>query len=150
VPLSSDVNRWSRGRLRRLTVSASLVAVTVFALVAATGCGSSSKPAYCSDRSNLEQSVKDLPSSVTSNGASGLQAQVTTIEGDANTLVDSAKSDFPSETSALKSSVESLKTAVQGLPSSPSAADLAPIALDAKAVVSAVSGFTSATKSKCD
>ena len=150
MPLSSDVSRWTRGRLRRLVASASLVAVTVFALVAATGCGSDSKPAYCSDRSALETSVKDLPSSVTSGGASGLEAQVTTIESDANALVDSAKSDFPSETDALKSSVASLKTAVQGLPSSPSAADLAPVALDAKAVVSAVKGFTSATKSKCD
>ncbi len=146
---SSDVSRGTCGRLRRVVGSSSLVAFTVLALVAATGCGSDSKPAYCTDRSNLEQSVKDLPGAVTS-GVSGLQAQVTKVEGDANTLVDAAKSDFPTETDALKSSVASLKTAVQGLPSSPSAADLAPIALDAKAVVSAVSGFTSATKSKCD
>jgi hypothetical protein len=123
---------------------------TVLALVAATGCGGSSKPAYCSDRSNLEQAVKDLPSSITSGGASGLQSQVTTIESDATALADAAKSDFPSETSAMKSSIESLKTEVQGLPSNPSTSDLAAIALDATAAVNAVKAFTSATKSKCD
>jgi len=133
-----------------MAMSVSLLTVTVVALVAATGCGSSnSKPAYCSDRSNLEQAVKDLPSSVTSSGASGLQAQVTTIEDDATALAAAAKSDFPSETSAMKSSIDSLKTAVQGLPSNPSASDLAPIALDATAAVNAVKGFASATKSKC-
>ena len=148
--LSSDVSGWSHSRLRRVLVSVSLLTFTVVALVAATGCGSDSKPAYCSDRSNLEQAVKDLPSSVTSSGASGLKAQVTQIQSDANAVVDGAKSDFPSETSALKSSVDALNTAVQGLPSSPSASDLAPVAVDAKAVVTAVNGFTSATKSKCD
>ena len=32
------------------------------ALIALAGCGSSSKPAYCSDRTNLENSIKNLPS----------------------------------------------------------------------------------------
>jgi len=122
--------------------------VTAIALIALTGCGSS-KPAYCSDRANLENSVKNLPSSVSSSGISSLKSQLTTIKSDATTLVSSAKSDFPTQTSAVKSSVDTLASAVKALPSSPSATQLAAIGLDASNVVSSVNSFTDASKSKC-
>lgn len=146
---TTHATRSTRARLRRVVTSMSLLLVIVAALVAATGCGSS-KPAYCSDRSKLEQDVKALPNSVTTGGSSGLQSQLATIENDATALVDSAKADFPDETSAMKSSIDAVKTAVDGLPSNPSASDLAPIVLDATAAVNAVKAFTEATKSKCD
>jgi len=94
--------------------------------------------------------VKDLPNAAKTGGTGGLQAQLTTIESASTAAIDAAKSDFPTETSALKTTVDQLKTAVEGLPASPSAADLAPVALDATAVVNAVKGFTSATKSTCE
>ncbi len=144
---ATDDSSWSRARLRGVRMSASLATVTVIVLVGATGCG---KPGYCSDRSNLENSVKDLPNAVKTGGTSGLQSQVATIESDANAVIESAKSDFPTETNTLTTTVAQLKTAVQGLPSNPSASDLAPVALDATAVVNAVKTFTSATKSDCD
>jgi len=122
--------------------------VTAVVLIALAGCGSS-KPAYCSDRTNLENSVKNLPSSVTSNGISGLTSQITTIKSQATTLVSSAKSDFPTQTSAVKTSVDALSSAVKALPSSPSATQLAAIGLDASNVVSSVKSFTDASKSKC-
>ena len=134
---------------RRLRVPMGIV-MTGAVLVMAAGCGGSSKPAYCKDRSNLESAVKDLPSTATSSGLSGLQTQLSTIQSDASAAVSSAKSDFPSETSTLKSSVDALSTAVKALPPSPSATQIAAIALDAKNVVDAVNGFTSATKSQCD
>ena len=132
-----------------LAVRAPLAALAVAALVAAVGCGGNSKPAYCSDRSSLETAVKDLPSSITSGGVSGVQAQLTTVQDDAKKLVDSAKSDFPSETTALQTSVDALTASVKGLPSSPSATQIAGLAANASAVVNAVKGFTSATDSKC-
>jgi hypothetical protein len=116
-------------------------------LVALVGC--SSPPAYCSDRTSLENSVKGLPGMVSSSGISGLKSQLTKVESDATALVNSAKSDFPSQTSAIKSSVDALKSAVTALPSSPSAADLAPVAADAASVVSSVKSFTDATSSNC-
>ncbi len=122
--------------------------VAVVALVALAGCGSS-KPAYCSDRTNLENSVKNLPSVTSSSGISGLQSQLKTIESDATSLVNAAKSDFPSQTSAVKSSVDTLATAVKALPSSPSSAQIAAIGLDASNVVNSVKSFSDASKSKC-
>ena len=120
--------------------------VAVGTLIALAGCGSS-KPAYCTDRTNLENSVKNLPSVTSSSGVSGLKSQINTIVSDANSVVSSAKSDFPSQTSAVKTSSTSNRP--QGAPSSPSASQIAAIGLDAKNVVSSVKSFSDASKSKC-
>jgi hypothetical protein len=116
-------------------------AATAFTLA---GCGSS-KPAYCTDRTNLGNSVKGL----TSSGVSGLKSQLKQIQSDATTLVNSAKDDFPSETIAITSSVSALKTSVTALPSSPSAAQIATATRDAASVVSSVRSFVDASNSKC-
>ena len=118
------------------------------AVVVLAGCGSS-KPAYCTDRTNLENSVKGLPSVITSSGVSGLKSQVKTIQSDASALVSSAKSDFPSQTSAITSSVDALTSAVTALAASPSVAQTATVTRDAASVVSSVKSFTDATSSKC-
>jgi hypothetical protein len=125
-----------------------LAFATTATVVALAGCGSS-KPAYCTDRTNLSNSVKGLTSLTVSSGISGLKSQVTTIQGDATTLVNSAKSDFPSQTSAITSSVDALKSAVAALSSSPSAAQIATVTKDAASVVSSVKTFTDASSSKC-
>jgi hypothetical protein len=130
--------RWTRG---------SLAVAVVAGLVALSGC--SSTPAYCSDRTNLQNSVKGLTSLTVSSGLSGLKSQLKKIQSDAAALASSAKSDFPSQTSAITSSVNALKSAVQDLPSSPSAAQIAPVAHDAAAVQSSVKSFSNATQSKC-
>jgi hypothetical protein len=141
----SPQSTWrTTARLRTPTLSA-VVAVAVIALA---GCGSS-KPAYCTDRTSLENSIKGLTSLNVSSGLSGLESQLKKIESDATTLVNSAKSDFPTETSAVKSSIDSLSSAVKGLTSSPSAAQIAAIAADAGNVVSSVKSFTDASSSKC-
>ncbi len=121
-----------------------LVLATVAAAVALAGCGSS-KPAYCTDRTNLQNSVKGL----TSSGISGLKSQLKQIQSDASTLVSSAKGDFPSETSAITSSVNTLKSSVTALPSSPSATQIATVTRDAAGVVSSVKSFVDASNSKC-
>ena len=117
------------------------------AMLAAASCGG--KPAYCDNRSNLENSIKDLPSATASGGVSGLSAQLTKIKSDATTLVSSAKSDFPTESSAVKSSIDTLDGAIKALPSSPSTSDIAAIAADTAKVVSSVRNFADASKSKC-
>ena len=118
-------------------------------LIALAGCGSSSKPAYCTDRTNLENSIKGLTSLSASSGVSGLKSQLTTIASDATSVVNGAKSDFPNETSAVKTSVDALQSAVKALPTSPSATQVAGIASDAASVVNSVNSFTDASKSKC-
>jgi prophage DNA circulation protein len=118
-------------------------------LIALAGCGGSSKPAYCTDRTNLENSIKNLPSVTSSSGVNGLKSQINTIASEANSVVSSAKSDFPSQTSAVKTSVAALQSAVKALPASPSASQIAAIGLSTKNVVSSVQSFTDASKSAC-
>jgi hypothetical protein len=139
----------SRTHAGRAWIPVPVAMVAAVALIALAGCGGSSKPAYCSDRTNLENSVKNLPSVTTSSGVSGLKKQIATIQSDATSLVNSAKSDFPTQTSAVKSSVDALSSAVKALPSSPSAAQIAPIAADSAAVVNSVKSFVDASQSKC-
>jgi hypothetical protein len=134
----------SRARQGGAWVRVPLVLAAAATAVTLAGCGSS-KPAYCTDRTNLENSVKGL----TSSGVSGLKSQLKQIQSDATTLVNSAKGDFPSETSAITSSVSALKTSVTALPSSPSAAQIATATKDAASVVSSVKSFVDASNSKC-
>jgi hypothetical protein len=114
------------------------------AVVALAGC-SSSKPAYCTDRTTLQTSVKGL----TSDGVSGLKSHIQQIQSDATTVVNSAKSDFPNETSAITSSVDTLKTSLSALPSSPSASQVATVVSNAASVVTSVKNFVDASNSKC-
>ena len=114
------------------------------AVVALAGC-SSSKPAYCTDRTTLQNSVKGL----TSGGVSGLKSHIQQIQSDATTVVNSAKSDFPNETSAITSSVDTLKTSLSALPSSPSASQVATVVSNAASVVTSVKNFVDASNSKC-
>jgi len=113
-----------------------------------SGCGSS-KPAYCTARSNLTNSIKGLTSLPQGGGVSGLQTQFKKIQSDATSVVNSAKGDFPNETAAIKSSVDGLSSALKSLPSNPSASQIAAIAPAATNVVNSVKSFSSATSSKC-
>jgi hypothetical protein len=137
--------RHSHKPIHRVEIAA-LALVAALAMSVATGCG---KPQYCEDLSTLQGAVKDLPSQATSKGVSGLEAQLKTIQSDADALVSSAKSDFPNETTAVESSVNQLKSSVTGLPAEPTTAELAAIALNASAVVNSVQQFQAATKDAC-
>jgi hypothetical protein len=132
---------WARTRV-------GLACVACVGLISLVGCGSS-KPGYCTDRTNLENSIKGLTSLNPSSGISGLQTQLKNVQSSATSLVNSAKSDFPSQTSAIKSSLDSLENAVKGLSSSPSPTQISQVAGAASNVVSSVNSFIDASKSKC-
>ena len=97
--------------------------VLAIAALVAAGCGGDDKPAYCSDVSDLQQSVDDRQERPAdeSGALSTLQTDLQKVQTNANAVVSSAKQDFPSETSALKSSVSSLSTTIEQLPASPTA-----------------------------
>lgn len=122
--------------------------VTVVGVIGFAGC-SSGKPAYCADRTSLQNSVKGLTSLNANSGISGLKSQLSKIETNAGKVVSSAKSDFPSQTSAITSSVNALKSSVATLPPNASAAEIATVARSAASVVSSVQSFMSASNSKC-
>ena len=128
-----------------------VVALAIAALVAA-GCGGDDKPAYCSDVSDLQQSVGDLKNvQLSESGAlSTLQTDLQKVQSDANAVVSSAKQDFPSQTSALTSSASTVSTTIKQLPASPTAQQLAPVAHEISSVVTAAKDLDSATSSACD
>jgi maltose-binding protein MalE len=127
---------------------ATAVCIAVLALTSLAACGSS-KPAYCSSRTNLENSVKGLTNLNASSGISGLKEQVSKIQTDVNTLVNQAKNDFPSQTSALKSSIDSFTSAINAISGTPSASQIGALATSASSVATSVKGFVDATSSKC-
>jgi hypothetical protein len=128
-----------------------ILLVLAIAASVAVGCGGSDKPAYCSNVSDLKQSVDDLKGVKIERGAlSTLRTDLQKVQSNANAVVSSAKQDFPSQTSALKSSVSSLSTAVKQLPASPTAQQLVPLVLMVRSVVTAAKGLGSATSSACD
>lgn len=129
-----------------------IMLVLVAATLVAAACGGDDKPAYCSNVSDLQQSVDDLKSvHLSESGAlSTLQTDVQKVQSDADAVVSSAKQDFPDETSALKSSVSSLSTTIEELPSSPTAQQLAALAPEISSVVTAAKDLDSATSSACD
>lgn len=137
------------GRSNVTRLLAVLFAIGIVMAVAGCGSSSNSKPQYCTDKTNLEKSVKALPSTITSGNVSAIQSQVTKIQGEANKFASSAKSEFSSQAAAVKKDVNTLETGVKGLPSSPSASDLMTLATDAASTVSAVSDLVNAVKSKC-
>lgn len=130
--------------------AAQTVVVVVLGVAALAGCGGSSKPSYCSSVSNLESSIKAIPSTnIVQTGLSGLESAVAKVQSDAQTAINDAKSDFPTETTALKSSIDTLSTTAKQAASAPSASTIAQLPSQVSAVVTAVNNFQSATKSKC-
>ena len=120
----------------RITMVA-LMALAAIAVVV-TGCGSSSKPEYCSNVSELEESVDELGNvQLESNSLATLEADLNKVQTNADAVVTSAKEDFPSETSALESSVSSLSDTINKLPPSPTTEQLLPLAPEISSTVKA-------------
>ena len=117
----------------------------------AAGCGSSSKPDYCSNVSDLQSSVNSLKSVQPQSGVvSTLQTDVQKVQSNANAVVTSAKQDFPSQTSALESSVSTLSDSVKALPSAPTPQQLVALVPQISSVATAAQNLESATSSACD
>src|SRR3954452_7572968 len=127
------------------------LAVAGMTALAACG-GGGSKPAYCSDVTDLKDAVSGLTDvKIAQNGDSSLKPAIDKVVSSGEKLVADAKSDFPSQTTALNSSITALKTTAQQL-ADPATQKVALPALPAEivAVKSAFDGLQSAVKSKCD
>jgi hypothetical protein len=146
-----SASRSSPGKRRRVLprIAQRRLAVTTLVIISTAVCSAcgSSKPAYCGNLTKLEQSVKTVD---VSRGLSSLKTQLAQIQTNAKSVISSAKSDFPNETTEISGSVAKLQADVRSLASSsPTPQQLATIGGDAKALVNAVSTFSSASKSKC-
>lgn len=130
-----------------------LIGAALAAAILVAGCGSSSsttqtKPSFCTNIDALESSIDALPNSITS-GKSGIEAQLLTIQHNAQSILTSAKSDFPSQSAAFSSSLNMLVSEAKQLGSSPSAAQLAGLAVQASTTVNDADAFFTAAKTKC-
>ena len=155
--------RHGRSRARRGAVWASVPFAVAGAvgLLAVAACGSggststssastSSRPAYCSDRTSLQNSVKGLTSLNASAGMSGLESRAKKVQSSANRLANATKNDFPRQSSALKSSITALENSVRALASNPSATNIGNVSKDAENVVTSARNLVNATNSKCN
>jgi hypothetical protein len=128
----------------RLLPAAVLVLATLVA-----GC-SSSKPAYCTDASQLKTSVQDLGNvNVNVHDLSSVNTAVSKVQADASKFASDAKSAYPSQTTALKNSLSSLQTAVKSAISQPSVTTVAAVVSSVTAVKNAASTLQSAVKGAC-
>lgn len=129
-----------------LVILAALAAIAVVV----TGCGDS-KPEYCSNVSELEESIDELENVQLEKGfLTTLEADVNKVRMNANAVVSSAKEDFPGETTALETSVSSLYDTIDKLPPSPTTEQLLSLAPEIRSTVKAVEEFSSATESACE
>jgi tRNA A58 N-methylase Trm61 len=127
-----------------------VLAVLVVLAPVGAGCGGG-EPAYCSEASDLEQSVRNLGDvDVVAGGTDAVRKSLKAVETNAKSTVDAAKSDFPRETRAISESISSLKSSAQRLAGSPTPEQAGRVVRDVKAVVSSVDSFADATKTECD
>ena len=136
------------GTRRWALVPATVVVLALSGLAA--GCSSSSKPAYCTDASQLKTSVQDLGSvDVAKNGLSSLQTALSNVQADAKTFVTDAKSAFPSQTAALKYSLSGLQTAITSAKGQPLVTAATAVATSVVQVKNSASNLQSAVSGNC-
>ena len=125
-------------------------AVLILALSGlAAGCGSS-KPAYCTDASQLKTSVQDLGNvNINVHDLSSVDTAVSTVQADAEKFATDAKSAYPSQATALKNSVSGLETAVKSAMSQPSVTTVAAVVSSVTQVKAAAGSVQSAVKGAC-
>jgi Sec-independent protein translocase protein TatA len=135
---------------RRHPAALALLALLIGGALIA-GCGSSSKPAYCNAVTKTENAVKSLPtlSDVKANGIGTLKSALSTLQQNATTAINQAKTDFSTHTTALKNSVDALGNTVKQIASTPSVQTLAQLPTQISAVGTAAKNLQSAVSSKC-
>jgi hypothetical protein len=127
-----------------------LTTIAVLALGAAgvlTGCGGTSKPAYCSDVTNFKNAAEQL-TKVSS--PSGLVTQAGKVASTGQTALSAVKAGFARETKAVKSSLAALENSVKQLSSSSTRASaIAAIPGEAQTLGTAAENLVNAAKPKC-
>ena len=125
-------------------------AVLVLALSGlAAGC-SSSKPAYCTDASQLKASVQDLGNvDVAKNGLGSLQTALNSVQADAKTFAADAKSAFPSQTAALNTALSGQQAAITSAKGQPPLTAATAVASSVTQVKNSANALESAASGNC-
>jgi len=139
-----------KGRRRGWLLPAAALILTLTGPAAGCSSGSSSKPDYCTDASQLKTSVQNLGNvNVAANGLGSLQTALTKIQTDARSFATAAKSAYPSETAALNSALSGLQNAITSAKAQPSVTAVAAVTSSVTQVKNSASALQSALKAKC-
>jgi hypothetical protein len=142
------VRQAERASPRRWGLVPAAVVILVLSGLAA-GC-SSSKPAYCTDASQLKTSVQDLGNvDVAKNGLGSLQTALNSVQADAKTFATDAKSAFPSQTAALNTALSGLQTAITSAKGQPLVTAATAVATSVVQVKNSASNLQSAISGNC-
>lgn len=128
------------------------IAVTTAALLA--GCGSGSKPAYCTQVTNFKNSVNTLEQvEVSPSNLSTIATDVQKVGTSSKELVSAVKTEFAPQINSMKGSVAAMETTLRGLVSAPSSSTLthavAAIPPQVEALKRSAGEIQEVTKSKC-
>jgi len=141
-------DRGTRGR--RPVPAAFLVAAALVVPVSGLVAGCSSPPAYCTDATNLKNSVQYLGSvDVAKNGLDSLQTALSSVQSDAKAFVTDAKSAFPSQAAALNAAVSGLRTAIASASGQPPLTAAATVASSVAQVTTAATDVQDAVSGNC-
>ncbi len=127
-------------------------ALTTVALFA--GCGSASKPAYCTQVTNFENSVNTLEQAeVSPSNLSTIATDVQKVGTNSKELVSAVKTEFAPQINSMKGSVAAMEATLKELASTPSSSTLShavtAIPAQVEALKRSAGEIQDVTKSKC-
>jgi hypothetical protein len=128
------------------------VALAIVALLA--GCGSGSKPAYCTQVTNFENSVNTVEQAeVSPSNLSTIATDVQKVGTSSKELVSAVKTEFAPQINSMKGSVAAMEATLRELASAPSSSTLThavtAIPPQVEALKRSASEIQEVTKSKC-
>jgi hypothetical protein len=131
---------------------AALALLTTTVLLA--GCGSSSKPAYCTQVTNFESSVNTLEQAeVSPSNLSTITTDAQKVGTSSKELVSTVKTEFAPQINSMKSSVAALEATLKELASAPSSSTLShavtAIPPQVEALKRSAAEIQEVTKSQC-
>jgi hypothetical protein len=131
-----------------------LAAISLTGAVLLAGCGSSSKPAYCTQVTNFENSVKTLEQvEVSPSNISTITADVQKVGSRAKELESAVRTEFASQISSMKTSAGALEATLRELVSAPGSATIAHavsvVPAEIEGLKHSAAEIQEVTKSKC-
>ncbi|HET6172776.1 MAG TPA: hypothetical protein VFD90_09225 [Gaiellales bacterium] len=131
--------------------SFSSLAFLLCVVLAASGCGGSSKPAVCKKRDDLKSSVNNLIDvNPVSDGVSEVETRLSDVQQKTRDLAAAAGDQFKPEVAALQQSTAKVASDVKALGGSDKASALGALGSDLPAVRTSLDELLTAVGSVCD
>jgi hypothetical protein len=123
----------------------------VCTVLAASGCGGSSKPAVCGKRDDLKKSVDNLLNvNPVSDGLTEVRSRLSDVQAKTAALASAAGDQFTPQVDALKASTAKVASDVKALSGSDKAGAISDLSTDVPAVRTSYDALLDAVGSVCD